>query len=82
MKNFQFECCTTRWQTGTISTSPCGDRSHMSSNAMRASPRNSMSVGPSLARLANTKPRELSTRAARFIEQSGLDGLMRVPSYP
>ena len=34
MKNFQFECWMTRWQIGTTSTSPTGERSHMSSKAM------------------------------------------------
>jgi hypothetical protein len=57
MKNFQFDCWITRWQIGTISTSPIGERSHMSSNATLASPKNSSSVGPSATRLANTKPR-------------------------
>ena len=42
MKNFQFECCITRWQIGTTSTSPSGERSHMSSKAILASPRNSV----------------------------------------
>ena len=48
MKNFQFECCITRWQIGTTSTSPSGERSHMSSKAILASPRNSFSSGPSV----------------------------------
>ena len=66
MKNFQFECCITRWQVGTTSTSPSGERSHMSSKATLASPRKSSSDGPDGARLANTKPRYESTRAARL----------------
>ena len=57
MKNFQLECCTTRWHTGTTSTSPTGERSHMSSKATLASPKNSCSDGPSGLKLANTKPR-------------------------
>ena len=57
MKNFQFDCCTTRWQYGTTSTSPSGERSHMSSKAIFAGPRNSASEGPSAAKLAKTKPR-------------------------
>ena len=57
MKNFQFERWTTRWQIGTTSTSPTGERSHMSSKATLASPRNSSRPGPSGERLANTNPR-------------------------
>ena len=52
----------------------------MSSKAILASPRNSASVGPSAARLAGTKPRWLSTRAARFTLQSGFDLFIAVPS--
>ena len=58
MKNFQFECCITRWQIGTTSTSPTGERSHMSSKAiLRVAEELGAASGPSAARLAKTKPR-------------------------
>ena len=57
MKNFQFECCMTRWQIGTTSTSPSGERSHMSSNAILRLAEELDQRGPSSTRLAKTKPR-------------------------
>ena len=56
-KIFQFDFWMTRKQFGTISTSPRGARSHMSSNATIALPKKSSNEGPSGERLANTKPR-------------------------